>query len=399
MKGLEQVRSIHYMMSGNERTALRNYLQCFESRKKGHKPQSVILLDLIEKYDDDGKVLLLLKKKVAKEDARRMVIGRLRDKMLSSLLLDVNLERGETYDEHAQARAKVSKGKIQAQLLIARGQRNVGFYVLDRAIQVAKQYELYDDLVEMLGVKRQHIKNWDKNYADHHRSNEELQNYAACRDSVDLAKMYHQEIMAKYGFRGLSRVKPAAEQVEFLTVRRDELLAAFDKTSSATVGFYSYFLSVELYQIQGQLKEASVQLNSWAQMIENNPSIKKRERLATVYANIGANELWMYSYKEAATFFEKSISYLRENSRNHALISEYLFYAQFYSLLLKDAGTTIETLINNKRLEQAEFRKALRNYLLACVAFAKGDLKKVPHYLMDSHAMDKDKQGWNIGSR
>jgi hypothetical protein len=99
------------MMDKNERVALRNYLTCFESRKKGHKSKSVILLDLLEKYEDDEKVLLLLKKKISSEDARRMVIGRLRDKMLTSLSLDVNLSRSENYDEQAQARANVIQGK------------------------------------------------------------------------------------------------------------------------------------------------------------------------------------------------------------------------------------------------------------------------------------------------
>ena len=108
------------MMDKNERLALRNYLTCFESRKKGHKPKSIILLDLIEKYEDDDKVILLFKKKIASEDARRMVISRLRDKMLTSLSLDVNLTRSENYDEQAQALASVVQGKLQGRLLIAR---------------------------------------------------------------------------------------------------------------------------------------------------------------------------------------------------------------------------------------------------------------------------------------
>lgn len=387
------------MMSGNERAALRNYLLCFESRKKGHKPQSIVLLDLIEKYPEDEKVLSLLKKKVPKEDARRMIIGRLRDKMLSSLLLDVNMERDETYDEQAQVRVKATKGKVQGQLLISRGQRAVGFYVLERSIQLAKRFEIYDDLVEMLGIKRQHIKNWDKDPAAYYQIEQELQNYAKCRDAVNLSKKYYEEILIKYGFKGLSRARPDKEQVEFLRVRIEELNRIFEETSSATVGYFSYYVLVEFNQIQGNLSEAGINLTSLAHMIENNPSIKRNNRLATVYANIGANELWRSNFKEATSYLCRTLSYVRENSQNHALVNEYLFYSLFYAETLSESEKIMRSLIENKQLHQTELRRAQRNYLLACVSFAKGDLTQVPHYLMDSHAMDKDKEGWNIGSR
>jgi len=399
VKGLEQVRGIHFMMTGNERVALRNYLQCFESRKKGHKPQSVILLDLIEKYSDNEKVLSLLKKKVATEDARRMIIKRLREKMLSSLLLDINLDRDDVYDEFGQAFAKVATGRVQATLLVGRGQRSLGFHVLDRTIQLAKKFELYADLVELLRVKKRFVKNFDKNYSDNLRVGNEIQNYEACRDAVHLAREYHAEIAAKYGFKGLSRSKPEQAQVDFLKIRIDELNTLFDETSSASVGHYLYYLLVEYNQMQGRLKEAEEHLNSWANMTENNPAIKKRTSLLEVYGNIATNQLWMYNYKEATVSFQKTLSFVRQRSRNHIAVVEFLYYAQFYSLRFNIAATSVQSVLEDAKMELTDFRKALFNYMLACVAFAQGELKKVPRYLMNSHDLDKDKKGWNISSR
>ncbi len=387
------------MMDSNERTSLRNYLGCFESRKKGHKPKSLILLDLMEKYEDDEKVMSLLKKKVPSEDARRMVITRLREKMLASLSLDVNLIRDENYDEQGQALAAVTLGKLQGKILIGRGQRKTGFYVLDRTISQAKHYELYDDLIDMLSAERQYIKAWkgtDKAFYDLVK---QIENYSACRDAANLAKQYFEEVTMRYGFKGLSRLPADESQLAFLRERIDALNHAFEETSSATVGYYYYFLSVEYHQLQNNLEEASESLSKLAQMLENNPAIKRKVRQASVHANLGANDLWRHRFEDSQQQFETSLTYLRENTRNHAVITELLFYSLFYAGKLDEAEEKLDYLVESKHVDQSDFRKAVRSYLLACVSFAKGEFRKVNLRLANSNHIGKDKEGWNIGSR
>jgi hypothetical protein len=387
------------MMDRNEQVALRNYLTCFESRKKGHKPKSLILLDLLEKYDDDDRVMSLLKKKISSEDARRMVISRLREKMLTSLLLDVNLVRDENYDEQGQALASVALGKLQGKLLIARGQRKTGFYIMDRTIAQAKHYELYDDLIDMLSSERQYIKAWKGSDQAFYNLVKEIENYSACRDAANLAKQYFEEITMRYGFKGLSRLPVDESQLEFLRERIDTLHEAFEETSSATVGYYYYFLSVEYHQLQNNLEEASDSLSRLAQMLENNPAIKRKVRQASVHANLGANHLWRHRYKESQAQFETSLTFLRENTRNHAVITELLFYSLFYAGNLDEAEQKLESLVESKHVDQSDYRKAVRSYLLACVSFAKGEFRKVNLRLASSQHIGKDKEGWNIGSR
>ncbi|MBI1288052.1 MAG: hypothetical protein GC178_10810 [Flavobacteriales bacterium] len=399
MKGLEQLRSIHFMMDRNEKVALRNYLNCFESRKKGHKPRSVILLDLLEKYEDDKKVLLLLKKKIPSEDARRMVIMRLREKMLASLSLDINVSREENYDEQARVRATVVLGKLQSGLLLGRGQRKFGFFVLDRAIENAVQYEFYDDLVEMLSMKRQLVKAYTGSDQAFYDLVSEIEEYAKKRDAANLAKQYFEEITMRYGFKGLSRLPADPKQLEFLKERIDNLQDAFEKTGSATVGYYYFFLLVEYHQLQNNLAESSESLSNLAQILENNPAIRRKVRLASVHLNLGANELWRHHFAEAKKEFETSLTYIRENTRNHAVITELLFYSLFYAGKMAEAEQVLETIVESKHVDQSEFRKAVRSYLLACVSFAKGEFRKVNLRLANSHHIGKDKEGWNIGSR
>lgn len=397
-KSLARVRGILFMMDANERLVLRNYLQCFESRKKGHKPKTLMLLDLLEKYPDDGRVRQLMSKKVPSEDASRMVLARLEEKMLTSLTLDVNIARQETYDEIAQANAKVAQGRIAAQLLIARGQREAGLRVLERCIALAKSYELFHILVDML-LNMQHTTHTRLSERELNGLRDQIARYSKVRDAEVKARSYFDEVIRQYGFKGLSHAVADAARISFVKQRMLELRQAFKETEAATIGYYYMMLLIEYHQLCGELREADNHLLDFVRMVENSPAIRNRNRLATAYANLGGNEMWMHRFREAESHFLDSLRNLRENSRNHAIMSEYLFYAQFYSGRLEESKETLEKLISNPNIDQGDFRKAVRSYLMACVQFCMGNHGAVRKYLSRSQAIGQDKEGWNIGAR
>jgi len=328
------------MMDANERLVLRNYLTCFESRKKGHKPKTLILLDLLEKYTDDQHVIRLLKKKVLTDDARRMVLARLQEKILTSLTLDVNISRPENYDDVAQARANVALGKISAQLLVARGQREFGLMELNRTIELAKKYELFHDLVEMLIISLEYSRTQKKSQSTAGLLNE-IDVYSRARDAQFKARNSFDDVIRQYGFKGLSRARQDPGRIAAVVGHAEQLRLAFEQTNASTIGYYYLLVKIESNQLQGELEAAGDQLTKLVQMVENNPAIRNRVRLATAYGNLAANELWMHRFNAAETHFKDTLGFLRVNSRNHALITEYLFYAQFYAGNVKMAKATL----------------------------------------------------------
>lgn len=399
MKGIAQLLEIHAMMDRNERAVLRNYLTCFESRKKGHKPKTLILLELIEKYGSDAKTIAYFKKKVPSEDTRRMIIHRLKEKMFTTLTLDVNLSRDEHYDDQAQARATMTLGKLQGEILLGRGKRKLGFDVLNKTIKIAKEFEFYDELVSMLATQRRFVKAYTGKDSSFYDVVAEIERFSECRDAADKAKQYFEEVTMRFGFKGLSRLPADEEQVRFLESRISELKSLYESTGSATVGYYYYFLLVELRQLQNDLQEAEKALHGLAVLLNNNPAIKRRVRQASVHLNLGANALWLHEFEKAQKQFTLSLSFVRPNTRNHAVISELLFYSLFYAGALNKAEDALQRLVENKNADQSDFRKAVLNYLLACVSFAKGEFRKVNLRLANSIGIGTDKEGWNIGSR
>ncbi|MCF8256246.1 MAG: hypothetical protein K9J06_01750 [Flavobacteriales bacterium] len=397
-KSIARVRGVLFMMDANERTVLRNYLQCFESRKKGHKPKTLMLLDLLEKYSDDHRVSQLFSKKVLTADARRMVLSRLYEKVLASLTLDVNIVRQEVYDDIAQARAQVAQGKIAAQMLVARGQRDAGLRELERSIMLAKKYELFHDLMEMLFIKRQY-RSGRTSDSEVSALKDEILLFSAIRDAEVRARTYFDEVTRQYGFKGLNHAVADSERLAFVETRVNELAVDFEVTKAAIVGYYYHLLRVELHQLQGQLEEAARHLLQLSHIVEHSPAIRNRIRLATAYANSGANAMWMHQFEESADFFKESLTHLRPNSRNHALMMEYLFRAQFYSGNLIMAKRTLESLVSDPAIDQSEFQKAVRGYLMACVEFCLGNHGNVRRFLSHSQTIGQDKEGWNIGLR
>jgi hypothetical protein len=397
-KTIARARGILFMMDTNERLVLRNYLTCFESRKKGHKPKTLMLLDLLERYKEDDKVIFLFRKKVLTEDARRMVLARLLEKMLFSLTLDVNIAKHEIYDELAQARAKVAQGKVAAQVLIARGQRQNGIRALTHSIEIAKKFELFHDLVEMMLIYYRYPKT-ERGHEDSVELLNEINHASISRDAEFKARITFDEVVRQYGFKGLSRARPEVERLKFINERVAELQTAYEQTQATTIGYFHLLLLIESHQLQGQLEEATVHLKSLIRLVEDSPAIRNRVRMATAYGNLAANELWDYRYIEAEINFSRALVFLRENSRNHALISEYLFYCQFYSGQLLKAKTTLASLIVNMNIEQSEHRKAVRSYLMACIEFCLGNFSEVGRFLRAGHAISLDKEGWNVGMR
>ncbi len=397
-KSIARTRGILALMDDNELAVLRNYLQCFESRKKGHKPKTLILLDLLEKYPDDKRVVYLLKKKVPTEDARRMLLSRLTDKMLTSLTLDVNIDRPENYDEAAQARARVTTGKVTIQLLIARGQRQTGMRLLRKIQRIALQFELFHDLVELQLMRMQYGQE-RKEESSMRLLTEELQKLCQWRDAEMMARISFDEVTRLYGFKGLSRVRPEPERIHFVTERANELYKAHVQTGSATVGYYALLLRIEMYQLQGQLDKAGTHLNELSELVENNPSIRNRVRLATAYANMGGNDLWSHRFSEAEEHFSNALKHLREQTRNHGLISEYLFYAQFYAGRMHEARTTLHSIRANPAIVSDSFKESIVNYLGACLEFCTYNHSEVTRLLARSQAIEKDREGWNLGHR
>ncbi len=386
-------------LSANELDVLRQYLTAFDTRKGRYKPKTLILLDLLVKYDV-AKVEQLLPKRldVQSADATRMIIQRLKEKIAESLLLDVNINRTGDYDELFKSRVALSKKKMVSEIYRSRGLVKEKLELYDQMIKKAKKYELYEDLVQVLQMKKEHVglREGEKAF---NKLNEEIAFYEGCREAVNHAKNAYYTTIQNYAFKGLNRNVVCDTYAPALEREIKDLKQMFERSTSATVGYYYYLLQIEYFQVRHEYHKASEYCQYFIDIVRNNPSVYLTRRLGIGYLNLSQNEIFNHSFEYAAGIAQQAKDCFIADSKNHALAIELDFYASFYRNQLPYAQEIMQQLIDNKKADQSEFRISWRSYLLACTHFAMGNYKKTHNILQLTGFIDKDKEGWNIGIR
>lgn len=394
---LKHLKQILDTLDKRELRVLNDYLTGFDSRGKGYKPKTLILFQLFQKYEDIEDVHRLFKKKMPSEDAMRMTIFRLKEKVGESLLLDINISHEESYDELSRVRVDVAKKKLVALIYATRGLRAETLDIYNKVIELGKKYELYNDLLEALYLKQRAI-GLTQGKKEFEKLDKDIEYYEVCRTAFQRAgKIYH-EIILNYGFKGLSSNSDPAYEQE-LESKLAQLKADYKATKSGQVGYYYNLLMIEYNQVKRNIANASKYCQRLVETVQDNPSVYHRRRLGIAYLNYCQNELFNFAFDSSLEKAHEAKPCFKENSPNHSLAMELEFYAQFYNGKMDEAQQVITQLLNNEKTGQSDFRYAKWSYLLACVNFINGNYSKALLNLQDAHKMDKDKEGWNIGIR
>jgi len=399
-ENLQNLKHIVNALNKNEREVLIDYLKAFDTRAGGYKPKTLVILDLLLKNDDLSKVNKYLKKKFGakSEDALRMMMYRLKEKIGESLLLDVNIMREGAYDEVSQARATIARKKIIALIYISRGIPQETLDLYDKIIAMAKKFEFYNELIEVLMYKQQHL-GIRKGKKEYNKFTEEINFYEKSRQAANNAVKAYYEVSLNWGFKGLNRNVPDPAYVTFLEEKLSQLRNDFENTSSSLVGYYYYLISIEYNQVLRFGKKASEYCNYLVELVKNNPSINLKIRLGTAYLNYSQNELFNYEFISALQNAQEGKKSFKTGTFNYNNSLELEFWANFYAGKINEAATVIETLIQSAKTERNEFELAKRNYLLACTYFAQKQFIKANRTLQFTSSAEKDKEGWNIGIR
>ncbi len=395
---LKYLKQILDTLDKRELTVLGDYLTAFDSRSKGYKPKTLILFQLFQKYDDIADVYRLFKKKMPSEDAMRMTIYRLKEKIGESLLLDINISHEESYDELSRVRVDVAKKKLVALIYASRGLRAETIDMYNKVIELSKKYELYNDLVEVLYLKQRAI-GLTQGKKEFEKLDKDIEHYEVCRAAFQRAgKIYH-EIILNYGFKGLSHSGADKAYQAELENKLEQLKADYKATKSGQVGYYYNLLMIEYNQITDNIGKASKYCQRLVETVQDNPSVYHRRRLGIAYLNYCQNELFNFAFDSSLEKAHEAIPCFKDNSPNQSVAKEMEFYGHFYKGDMHQAEQVIAELLNNEKLEQSGFRYAKWSYLLACVNFINGVYNKTLLNLQDAHKMDKDREGWNIGIR
>jgi tetratricopeptide (TPR) repeat protein len=263
----------------------------------------------------------------------------------------------------------------------------------NKIISLAKQYEIYDGLIEALASKQRYLGFRFGSRAELKIKNE-IGFYEQSRAAYTRALDIYNTLAAKINF--------SSSYLEYKTALENALMLLkndFEQTKSAYVGYHYLLLLTEYYQNNSDFKNAQLTLKKLKELIENNVSIYTRFRLGTALVNIANNDLLMSNFDQALLHADEAIHYFSDSAINKGVVQEIEFYSLFYSDKLQEAGRLMEELYHSSRFSKTPFLYSKRAYLLANMKTLRGDFRQSKELLAEVKDIEKDKEGWNIGKR
>lgn len=395
MQLLNRIVKILKGFSTAEIYTLRNYLAAFAGEKNEEQLKSGKLFELIIK----SKFLIKeadLRKEFSSDINPRYfdrILLNLKHKISESLTLDINIERRNAYSESSKAKINIKKQLAQAFILRGRGLTAEVSEMYDQMIHKAKDFELYDDLVEILRNQKSAY-TLINNLTAFNSLLKEIKHYEYCRDVTWSAKDYYYQLVLNVEYKS-NNGKNFVLLVEAISHLEHEMLII----DSANVKFYLLYLKTHYFQESGLYEKAQLELEALIILLNTNKAVYTPSKLANAIMNLGENLLYQSKLKDCLDTCTGAEKLVKNDLFNYAILKEIEFNANFYLGNYDKSLNIINELLSDKRLTVDDFRRSKRYYMKACVCFMKGENKKVKNLLEMTNEIKTDKEGWNIGIR
>lgn len=379
----------------DELKVARKFIVAFETNATAKNNKGLKLLTLLAKapHLDREKARKRINRDMDAESFDKMV-KRLMDKLLESLILDINTNRKDAYSGLFKTKFSLRKKMMQTMVVAGRGMSAKYTAILDRIIADAKKFELYDELLEAL-TQRSFIHAMQLEEKDRQQVLSELGYYQRCLTALNKAKSWYYEHYAQTGASGLVQ-----ERIGLLTEALSYLQDEYKETGSANVGYYLYFLEKEYFQVVEQYPLACDTGLRLLKLIEESPAIYTRHKLAGANLHLADSELFAYRFESSAHHATRAVELYNAPGFNTEYAIETRVKAHIYQNDLAPALQEINELLQQTDQHHNHYHFARRNYLKACVLFMMRDYKYAFLALQqDTREIEKDKDGWNVGIR
>ncbi|MCW3082706.1 MAG: hypothetical protein JWP12_72 [Bacteroidetes bacterium] len=319
-------------------------------------------------------------------------------KVLESLTLDKYITNSSLFNENDSIHFILKKKLLACRISIrsiSEGKTETIDELLNDIIAKAKEFELYEVLIEALHVKK-YFRGIRAGLQAFEKINDELPFYEYChKASVNANDNYYRLILNNDFIKTLSN----SEADKHLNKSIKEMELDYKKTKSEQINYYLHILRFALAERQKDYEAAIGYCNKLIAMLKKHKSIYRNERMGFVYTNLVQYKTFLGKYADALKDARKSQSYYLEDSFNLAVAKEQEFYTNFYNEDYRQANVCLNFILNHSSIDTGEFRKSKFIYYQACVLFAEKNHTGALRLLNESLEIEKDKTRWNISLR
>ena len=393
IKSYEVIYALISSLTDDEKRITKQYLLAFDKKKRVYIPKIILLFNHIIINHNNKKPPFEDLYPNKNKAAFQLLCYHLRNKVLESLILEVNTNRPGYTSAIGKADIECNKMLMQARLCFSKGQSQLAINLLNTIISKGKKHEIYAVIIESLYIKKAalNLRYGSKNSIQLQHQIEQYENY---RDAG------HQTMELQNQLQNLTAFSN--------TISKEHL--AFEKKIANTEQKYKQYLTPKLeyhflrikmnyYQSIMHFKTSNIYCKQMQKFINTHKHMYRKITEGTILLNQVHNYTFMGNFKKALTNSESAIPFFNKGSFNYYTLQKTTFYALYYQAKYTEAYTLAEI---NKTLPQAQktdFQQAQWNYWLAVCLFNKQEYKQAQILLNEIQELKKDTEGWNFSIR
>ena len=376
-----------------ELDSVRTYLSAFHNMYGEYEPKTLRLLDyLLANPRHEASLVKNIISPEATDNTFRMLITRLKDKIYEVLTLDLNLGRGEDYSLAYQAKVKGRKALTQAEILHTRGLYDETRYLLSRTTRLARKYECFDVWQEVLQFQST-LAVLKEGPEAGQKQREKL---SVVRDKQDLL---YKAKTAYYRYASARAFQPQDASYQEAQSTLADLRSQLSAIPCDRARYWCFLLELNCLQDAQRYAEALRLSLDFLAFIKEHPPVTMPRRLGTGYIHLCHSLLAVGELERSMAMGERSTRYFEEDSFNHQLAREYIALALLRLGRTREAADHLRSLLKRSKELPVDFHWARRKYLQAIAHFMNGHHRKAHLSLQQTTALDKDRNGWNVGVR
>ncbi len=273
--------------------------------------------------------------------------------------------------------------------------REVIHHVLNDIIDTAKEYELYETLVDALKFKKSITYNV-KAYKEFKKLEDEYFFYRGCYETLSFASDSYKIVVTN---QNLISNFTESELDEFINSRIKQLETSQYTTVSTYIQYFYKLLKLVENERKKRYNECIELCNDMLNLLKRSKAIARNNRFGFTYDNLGQYWMLQRNYPNAISTFRRAQEYYAPKTFPYLISKEQEFYACFYGKKYNESRVVLDELLSHDKRDVGEIRYDKFLYYACCLDFITGKHKDSLRVSNLGLQIVKDKSRWEIGLR
>jgi hypothetical protein len=318
--------------------------------------------------------------------------------IVDAISSEFSLNKESIYDESDRQELRIRKKMLQFRAMYRKKNRSdfqVLNHLLSEIIKEAKEYELYDLVLEALNHKLLFSK-LRKGFDFAADIEKQIRHYTFAQHALIKTHDHYSDLITNKAH--IQKANPIQTKIAFR--KAIEEIEGFIKVTDSSFMKYLYKM-LQLDELQQENKHANsidVCLDLIS-LLKKHKVLYRDERMGNIYDNISHCQVYNNDFDNAILSVKKAQEFYSKNTRSYILSKEQEFYANFYSGGYRTAHAIISQILEHPQCNVGGFHSDRFVFLKACTLFMLTEYKAALNICSMALEITKDKGRGDLGLR